>query len=148
MNQPVNIFDTMAQAIVNPVNCVGVMGKGLALAVLKRYPLCLPSYQEACRNGTLRPGTVLAWPTGKTLPSHVIQFPTKRHWSKPSSLDDIKIGLPALVECLRENGIESVAIPALGCGNGGLDWSAVEPVIREYFEVNAPSIKLILLGPQ
>lgn len=119
-----------AEALVNPVNCVGVAGKGLALAFRQRWPGAFKEYQLACQLGWLQPGRILpAWFPGPGA-QIVLHFPTKRHWRTPSRLEDIEAGLPVLATYLREYAVRSVAVPALGCGLGGLDWAAVRPLIE------------------
>lgn len=132
---PVDIFSLDAEAIVNPVNCVGVMGAGLALAFKRRHPAHFASYRRACAAGTLRPGTVHVDDLGAgALPRYLIALPTKRHWRDPSHLGDVALSLRALARELRRRRISSVAIPKLGCGLGGLAWSAVHQVIVRELE--------------
>ena len=127
-----DMFATPAQVRVNTVNCKGVMGAGVALAFKKRYPEMFKDYQKACEAGAVRPGTLHVWRnlTGEW----VINFPTKRHWRNPSRYEDILAGLDALRSYLKEQGPISVALPALGCGHGGLDWNRVSAMIKEKLE--------------
>ncbi|MFB4306783.1 macro domain-containing protein [Actinomadura sp. GTD37] len=118
-----------AQALVNPVNTAGVMGKGLALQFKRAFPANFTSYAEACADGRLRPGKVLAVQIGDE--RWVINFPTKRHWRSASRLEDIEAGLSDLSRTLTELDISSVAVPPLGCGHGGLAWGAVHPLITD-----------------
>jgi O-acetyl-ADP-ribose deacetylase (regulator of RNase III) len=121
-----------ADALVNPVNTVGVMGKGLALSFKKAYPGNFRAYTDACATGRLYPGIVLVFDTRVPGPGrYVINVPTKRHWRNPSLLGDVQAGLDAMVDLLNRPGcpITSVAVPALGCGLGGLAWKQVEPLI-------------------
>lgn len=121
-----SILDTDAQALVNTVNCVGVMGKGLALAVKEKWPSVERQYYTQCRYGLVRPGFIhVAHPLEEGAPKFVLNFPTKRHWRDKSILDDIDSGLVALGHQVSKLSIASVAIPALGCVNGGLDWRDV-----------------------
>lgn len=129
-----SIFDLPAQAIVNPVNCVGVMGNGLALEFSKRFPAHLVAYQAACRDGSMRPGRVLVTSSGMLWPSTIIAVPTKRHWRDASRLDDVRAGIVDLARVVVENDIETISIPMLGCGLGGLDWADVRPLLVEAFE--------------
>ncbi len=124
-----DMFDAQVDARVNTVNCVGVMGTGVALAFKNRYPDMFREYQSACRNGRVRPGALHVWKS--LMGEWVINFPTKRDWRDPSRYEDILSGLDALRTYLREQGQISIALPALGCGHGGLDWDKVAPVIRE-----------------
>ena len=124
-----DLFQTPADIRVNAVNCVGIMGAGIALAFKRRYPAMFRSYRQACRAGRVRPGSLHVW----TSPSgdRVINLPTKRHWRDPSRYDDVESGLDALRDYLRDLGAVSVALPALGCGLGGLDWAIVSRMIAE-----------------
>jgi len=123
-----------AEALVNPVNCVGVAGKGLALAFRQRWPGAYEEYRRACASGWLRPGRILPVLTPDaprdTQAVLILHFPTKRHWRTPSRLQDIEYGLEALNAYLRAFAVASVAVPALGCGLGGLDWKDVRPLIE------------------
>ena len=118
-------------ALVNPVNCVGVMGKGLALQFKRAYPGNYDAYVAACRNGEVRPGRMFTYETGEAEgPRLIVNFPTKRHWRDGSRIEDIEAGLRGLVWEIATRGILSVALPAVGCGLGGLEW----PEIRERIE--------------
>jgi O-acetyl-ADP-ribose deacetylase (regulator of RNase III) len=142
-----NLLQADAQAIVNTVNTVGVMGKGLALQFKKAYPAMFEAYHRAARAGELHLGTVQVWPTGQmTGPRYIINFPTKGHWKSSSKLADIESGLQDLVDRVRDLGIESIAVPPLGCGNGGLDWSDVRPRIIAAFE-QAPDVDVFVYPP-
>jgi len=138
-----NILTSQAQAIVNPVNTQGVMGKGLALEVKKRYPWAFLSYRQAYDRGELKTGVVHAvTQDGFT----VFNLPTKTKWRLPSQLEYVETGLQSLAAVLNASCITSVAVPALGCGNGGLRWSDVRPLILKclaecpqvHFELYAP----------
>lgn len=107
------------------------MGDGLAKKFKKIFQECLEPYIQACVNRQLTTGRVLVWPTGKDQPEYIIYLPTKRHWSEQSKIEYIESGLDALVQAIREHGIRSVAIPALGTGHGGLDWDQVKEVMLE-----------------
>lgn len=128
-----DMFANPADAVVNPVNCVGVMGKGLAAECARRWPGMLPGYKRACADGTLRPGAVQVWATGQEPTRFVVQFPTKRHWRQPSRLGDVADTLPALTAAVVEHGIRSIAVPALGCGLGGLPWPEVRALVETAF---------------
>lgn len=124
-----DIFDIPVDIRVNTVNCVGVMGAGVALAFKQRYPEMFRDYQRDCKNGAVRPGKMNIW---KSLSGDwIINFPTKRHWREPSRYEDIETGLDDLRSYLDTLGSVSIGLPALGCGNGGLDWSRVSKIIRE-----------------
>lgn len=119
-----------AEAYVNPVNTVGVMGKGLALQFRRAFPQNFTLYQEACARGEVRLGKMLVIETGRfTNPRFLINFPTKRHWKDQSKIEDIESGLKDLAQIIAEHHIGSVAIPALGCGLGGLNWNDMRPLI-------------------
>ena len=125
-----DIFETQCEAIVNPVNCVGVMGKGLAKVFRSRYPENYRAYQAACLQHQVIVGQMFI--TQVEMDSYlryIINFPTKHHWSNPSQLEYIEDGLRNLKESLVLLKIRSVAIPALGCGCGALSWDQVAPRI-------------------
>ena len=122
-----NLLDSRSQAIVNPVNIVGAHGKGLAKQLFRRFPEALTEYYHACRTKTLLVGTVLHGRLNDG--RYMVYFPTKSHWRDPSQMDYITGGLLALKEWLIVNRISSIAIPAIGCGEGGLDWALVKPQI-------------------
>ena len=122
--------DEEAEALVNPVNCVGVMGKGLALEFRKRFPDNYTEYRRACQSGRVRPGQMMVFKTYRTGPQgYIINFPTKRDWREASRLEDIQEGLKALAQEIRNRRIQSIAIPALGSGLGGLQWKEVRKAI-------------------
>ena len=124
-----DIFAQPVDVLVNPVNCVGVMGRGLAAQFKRRYPAVFRAYREACRDGKLSSGRVLLLPTGSARPRAIAHFPTKRHWRDASRVDDIDAGLRHLSTTIRRLHIPSIAVPPLGCGLGGLDWHTVRPLI-------------------
>ena len=120
-----------AEALVNTVNTVGVMGKGIALQFKKNYPQNYKIYLEACKNKTFKTGQVLVVKEGDILNEKVIiNFPTKAHWKSDSTYEYIIEGLKALKKAIIENQIKSIALPPLGCGNGGLEWAKVKPLIE------------------
>lgn len=126
-----NILDAEVDALVNTVNCVGIMGRGIALQFKNAFPENYKAYAAACARKTVQPGRMFVYDTGElTLPRYIINFPTKRHWRGKSRIDDIKAGLEALVVEVRQRGIRSIAIPPLGSGLGGLDWAEVRPHIE------------------
>ena len=124
-----DMFAMPVDARVNTVNCVGVMGAGVALAFKKRYPNMFREYQLECMADRIAPGKLYIWkaPNGE----RIINFPTKRDWQDPSRYEDIESGLEALRNYLSAQGAISVALPALGCGHGGLDWSRVSAMITD-----------------
>ena len=119
-----------AEALVNTVNCVGVMGRGIALQFKKAFPENFKAYAAACERNEVQPGRMFVFETGHvTNPRYIINFPTKRHWRGKSRLEDIDAGLKALVAEVRSRNIRSIVVPPLGSGLGGLDWSDVRPRI-------------------
>ena len=126
-----DLFKSEAQALVNPVNCVGIAGKGLAKEFKKRWPESYFAYRHYCDLGRLAPGTLFTWTDARRTPDlRIIHLPTKRHWRDKSLLEDIELGLFELRSLLISMKIKSVAIPALGCGNGGLDWRNVRAAMH------------------
>ena len=127
-----DILAADTEALVNTVNCVGVMGRGIALQFKNAFPENFVAYERACRLGEVQPGRMFVFDThGLTNPRFIINFPTKRHWRGKSRLEDIDSGLEALVEEIRARGIRSIAIPPLGSGLGGLNWLDVRPRIEQ-----------------
>jgi O-acetyl-ADP-ribose deacetylase (regulator of RNase III) len=122
-----DLFASRAQTLVNAVNCVGVMGKGVALEFKKAYPAMFEDYAERCGRGKVRLGEPYLYQDSSGV--MIVNFPTKDHWRSASRLADIERGLDYFVAHVREWGIRSVAFPALGCGNGGLEWREVGPLI-------------------
>jgi O-acetyl-ADP-ribose deacetylase (regulator of RNase III) len=134
-------------AIVNTVNCVGVMGKGIALQFKNKWPGNFERYQAACRAGEVRPGKMHVFDAGAyAQPHYIINFPTKDHWRGDSKISFIEDGLRDLVEQVRRLGIKSIAIPPLGCGNGGLNWEDIKPLIIDAFE-SLPGVEARLFEP-
>ncbi|HBI36004.1 MAG: Appr-1-p processing protein [Spirochaetes bacterium GWF1_31_7] len=137
-----------AQALVNTVNCVGVMGRGIALQFKKRFPDNFKFYEKACKQEAVIPGNMFVYETGNvTNPRIIINFPTKRHWRGASRLEDIEAGLENLADVIKKYNIKSIALPSLGCGLGGLDWNIVKPIIENYLS-NIPSVDVRVFEPQ
>jgi len=127
-----DILAENADALVNTVNCVGVMGRGIALQFKNAFPANFEKYAHACKRDEVRPGRMFVTETNQlTSPRYIINFPTKRHWRGKSRMDDIDAGLVDLKRVIRDRGIRSIAIPALGSGLGGLDWTKVRPRIED-----------------
>ena len=126
-----DILTAPAEALVNTVNCVGVMGRGIALQFKNAYPDNFKAYAAACSRGEVQPGKMLTFETGKFAPKYIINFPTKRHWRGKSRIEDIDIGLQALAAEINKRKIKSIAIPPLGSGLGGLNWLDVRPKIEK-----------------
>jgi O-acetyl-ADP-ribose deacetylase (regulator of RNase III)/uncharacterized protein YwgA len=128
-----DLFLDKSEALVNTVNCVGVMGKGVALEFKRRWPENYKVYKKACDGKKLRPGQMLTFELGNLLEKSeqkfIINFPTKDHWRAKSKLEYISEGLEALVLDIKKYKIKSLALPPLGCGNGGLDWNTVRPMM-------------------
>ncbi len=134
-------------AIVNTVNCVGVMGKGIALQFKNKWPANFAEYAAACKAGIVRPGRMFIHDSGGLVkPHYIINFPTKDHWRGASKIEYIRDGLVDLVSEVRRLGIRSLAIPPLGCGNGGLKWSEVRPLIEAAF-IPLPNVEVRLFEP-
>ncbi|MGV9374263.1 type II toxin-antitoxin system antitoxin DNA ADP-ribosyl glycohydrolase DarG [Nonomuraea sp. NPDC003707] len=140
-----NLLRDDAQVLVNTVNLVGVMGKGIALQFKRAFPEVFATYAEACARGELRPGKIFPVRLAGT-DRWVLNFPTKRHWRQRSRLDDIVAGLDDLARLLVDLEIRSVAVPPLGCGNGGLQWSVVRPLILEKLGSLDVDVRLYGLG--
>src|SRR4051812_42763684 len=118
-----DLLNASVEALVNTVNTVGVMGKGLALQFKRRFPENFRAYAAACKRGEVAIGRMFVTEMyGPTPPRYLINFPTKKHWRDPSQLEYVRAGLAALVGEIRTRGIRSIAVPPLGCGNGGLAW--------------------------
>ena len=117
-------------AVVNTVNTVGVMGKGIALIFKERFPSNFDAYARACKNGEIGIGRMFVTESEEFFgPKWIINFPTKRSWRARSRLEWIADGLEDLVRVIKEREIRSIAVPPLGCGNGGLDWCDVRPMV-------------------
>ncbi len=142
-----DILQAEAEALVNTVNCVGVMGRGIALQFKKEYPENFEEYKSVCDRKDLYPGKMLVVNLNRLHnPRYVINFPTKRHWKGKSRIEDIESGLDALVEEIRQRKIQSIAIPPLGCGLGGLDWNQVRPLIEKAF-AELSGVEILLYEP-
>jgi O-acetyl-ADP-ribose deacetylase (regulator of RNase III) len=124
-----DLFASKAQTLVNTVNCVGVMGKGIALEFKKRFPSLFEDYADRCGRGEVRIGEPYLYRGDGA--KQVLNFPTKGHWRSPSRLADIADGLDHFVKHYKAWGITSIAFPRLGCGNGGLEWAQVGPLMYD-----------------
>lgn len=152
-----DLFASHSKVLVNTVNCVGVMGKGVALEFKKRYPYCVPLYIKACKKGTLRPGGVLyvehavqgsllgdgtSQNSALAYRPDIIHFATKRHWRGKSKIQWIDRGLRRLRdECVKRQ-IETLAMPPIGCGSGGLSWDDVRQLIEKYLDDTNTTIEV------
>ena len=139
-----DIFQSEAQTLVNTVNCVGVMGKGIAAEFKKRYPGMFKDYVARCERKSIKPGIPYLYKES-LFPPYVINFPTKSHWRAASQIKDIERGLRILSEKYKDLGVESIAIPPLGCGNGQLLWESVGPLIYKF--VSKWDIPVIMYAP-
>lgn len=135
-----DILQSKAQTLINTVNCVGVMGKGIALEFKSRFPDMYEDYVKRCEQGEVKPGVPYLYKT--LFPPQIINFPTKEHWKSISRLGDIERGLKHLLEHYRAWGITSLAIPPLGCGNGQLEWRVVGPLIYRFAKEMAIPVEL------
>ncbi|MHA7884210.1 type II toxin-antitoxin system antitoxin DNA ADP-ribosyl glycohydrolase DarG [Nitratireductor rhodophyticola] len=146
-----DMFAEPVEALVNTVNCVGVMGKGVALEFKNRWPANFRAYKSLCDTKGLKPGQMFVFDTKELFtsegPRYLINFPTKAHWRSKSKMEYIEDGLDALVEAIREHGITSIAIPPLGCGNGGLDWADVRPLIEAKLS-SLDDVEIVLFAPK
>lgn len=138
-----DLFDSEMQTIVNTVNCVGIMGKGIAQIFKKEYPAMFDDYADRCSRGEVRLGEPYCYKdlTGVS----IVNFPTKGHWRAATRLEDVEAGLDYFVNHFRAWGVTSVAFPPLGCGNGGLEWATVGPLM--YSKLNGLGIPVELYAP-
>lgn len=142
-----NLLEAPTEALVNTVNTVGVMGKGIALMFKEAFPANFRAYEQAVRQEKVRVGEMFVTETHALHgPKWLINFPTKQHWRNPSKIDWIVSGLEDLRRVLIENKIESVALPPLGCGNGGLDWNQVRPLIEQALGA-VPELEVLVFEP-
>ena len=142
-----DILSENVEALVNTVNCVGVMGRGIALQFKKAFPENFKVYAKACKREEVQPGRIFVFEPGQLAnPRYIFNFPTKRHWRGKSRIEDIELGLEALVKEIRARGVRSVAIPPLGSGLGGLDWNEVRPRIEKAL-AGIDDVRLIVFEP-
>lgn len=143
-----NLLEADAEALVNTVNTVGVMGKGIALQFKKKFPENFKAYARACKGGKVEVGKMFTFPLDKlTNPRYIINFPTKQHWRGKSRLEYVREGLEDLVHEIERLGIGSIAVPPLGCGNGGLDWDdEVRPLIEAAL-ARVPAVRAYVYEP-
>lgn len=142
-----DILKADAEALVNTVNCVGVMGRGIALQFRKAFPENFKAYKSICDKKQLQPGMMFVYDLNRfENPRYIINFPTKRHWKGKSKIEYIETGLEALVQEVITHNIKSIAIPPLGCGLGGLDWVQVRQTIGKTLTA-LPNVKVLLYEP-
>jgi O-acetyl-ADP-ribose deacetylase (regulator of RNase III) len=142
-----NLLKADVDALVNTVNTVGVMGKGIALMFKEQFPENFRAYEAACRRKEIQVGHVFVTERRDLVgPKWIINFPTKKHWRQPSKLEWIEAGLVDLRRVIVENGIRSIALPPLGSGNGGLDWSQVRPLVEKAL-ASLSDVKIVVFEP-
>jgi O-acetyl-ADP-ribose deacetylase (regulator of RNase III) len=122
------------------------MGKGIALQFKQAFPENFKQYKKACDAKEVKPGRMFTTSTGKLFPKYIINFPTKNHWKGKSKIEDVQSGLKALVQEVKQLGIKAIAIPPLGCGNGGLDWAQVKPIIVNAFN-ELSDVRVVIFEP-
>ena len=142
-----NIIHADAEALINTVNTVGVMGKGIALAFKKSFPNNYKIYRQVCKDKKFNIGDLLITTTGQLTPKYIINFPTKEHWRQKSKIEFIELGMKELIKTIHEKEIKSIAIPPLGCGNGGLKWKEVKAIILKELEIVKDEIEIIIYEP-
>ena len=142
-----DLFEAQTEAIVNTVNTMGVMGKGIALQFKQRFPENYESYRAACKAGALKVGELLVTENRELYFKYIINFPTKTHWRYPSKYEYIEDGLDVLVSEVKKLGIKSIAMPPLGAGNGKLDWNKVKPIIEKHL-AELKDVDIIIYEPQ
>lgn len=143
-----NLLEANVEAVVNTVNTVGIMGKGIALMFKEQFPENFEAYSKACARGEVQTGNMFV--TGNASffgPKWIVNFPTKKHWRTKTKVEWIEDGLADLVRVIREREIKSIAIPPLGCGNGGLDWSEVKPLMIDALAVLDEDVQTIIYEP-
>ena len=142
-----NILEEDTEALVNTVNCIGVMGRGVALQFKNAFPENFKAYEVACKKNLVKPGKMFTFETNRlTNPKYIINFPTKRHWRGKSRVEDIQSGLENLVQEVCARKIKSIAIPPLGSGLGGLDWKKVRALIEEAFS-RTENLDVVIFEP-
>jgi O-acetyl-ADP-ribose deacetylase (regulator of RNase III)/uncharacterized protein YwgA len=142
-----NILESQSEALVNTVNTVGIMGKGVALAFRKTFPDAMEEYLRAVRENKIRVGEVQVVKTRYITPRYIINFPTKTHWRYPSKIEYIETGLSDLVLKIKDYQIRSISLPPLGCGNGKLDWKIVKPLMISRLGQIADNVEVIIYEP-
>lgn len=141
-----NLLESDVEGLVNTVNTVGVMGKGIALQFKNAFPANFKAYSKACKRRDVTLGKMFVFDNGRlTNPRWIVNFPTKGHWRSRSRIGDVETGLVDLRRVIIELGIASIAVPPLGCGNGGLDWAEVRPLIEE--KLDGLQTEVLLYAP-
>jgi len=143
-----DLLSADAEVLVNTVNTVGVMGKGIALQFKQAFPDNYSAYEAACKRGRVEIGKMFVFHRNAfDNPKIIVNFPTKRNWREKSKIEDIETGLRALIDFVKSENIHSIAVPPLGCGNGGLDWNQVRPRIEQAFS-EVPEVTVQLFYPE
>ena len=142
-----DVLSEDAEALVNTVNCVGVMGRGIALQFKRAFPENFKAYAAHCKRNEIQPGKVFIFETGEMIsPRFIVNFPTKRHWRGKSRIEDIESGLGSLADEIRSRGIRSIAIPPLGSGLGGLNWTDVRSRMQEALS-GLDDVRIVIFEP-
>jgi len=143
-----NLIEAKVEALVNTVNTLGIMGKGIALQFKQAYPENFNAYQKSCKGGEVKIGKMFTFETRQMVnPHYIINFPTKGHWKEKSKLEYIRSGLQDLIAEVKRLGVKSIAVPPLGCGSGGLDWNKVRPLVEKAFS-EVPEVEVLLFSPE
>lgn len=143
-----NLLKSEAEALVNTVNLMGIMGKGIALQFKEYFPLNYKLYEKACKKGELKIGKMFITETGQiTNPKYIINFPTKTDWRSNTKLEYIEEGLDDLIKVVMDKNIKSIAVPPLGCGNGGLDWKDVRPLMEKKLSLISDKVSIEIYEP-
>lgn len=144
-----DLLELGAEALVNTVNLVGIMGKGIALQFKEHFPFNFKLYQKACKTGEIKIGKVFLTETGQfSAPKYIINFPTKTDWRSYTKLEYIESGLDDLIRVIKEKKILSIAIPPLGCGNGGQDWKVVKPLMESKLSLISNHVAIEIYEPE
>ena len=142
-----NLLDADVEVLINTVNEVGVMGKGIALMFKEAYPDNFKEYAKACKKGEVEVGRMFVTRPDQLIgPKWIVNFPTKKHWRAKTKIEWITDGLVDLRKFIEDNGVKSIAIPPLGSGNGGLEWSNVRPRIVEALE-GLDNVEVVIYEP-
>ena len=142
-----DILSEQAEALVNTVNCVGAMGRGIALQFKRAFPDNFRAYAARCKQEKMQPGKVFVFETGELFhPRYIINFPTKRHWKGKSRMEDIESGLASLAKVIRSHHIRSIAIPPLGSGLGGLEWFEVRARLEATLK-ELKNVRIVIFEP-
>ncbi len=142
-----DLFQSECEALINPVNCVGVMGGGLAKIFKNKYPDMYKDYRQYCKEGKLRPGGLHIYVDVDESPEYIINFPTKDNWLEDSKIEYVIDGLKSLKRIIKDLNIKSIGIPAIGSGLGNLNYEDVKPLL-EQFAIDLPDVKVVCYEPK